>query len=210
MVRIRCFLLEPTERVRVRLRRYSNKGGPCPLVPGTYSYHTAFSHLVSEEPAERSEEGYIQNGIRPREPKDDPRWPQECACGGYTFTDEDEWDRFTEQIYRRADTGEETTIRDAPPGAMWEAWWLDQFYVPQGPHCLAVKTPGGEWTIDGQARNCGMPDDHRQEHHHCWVRTGTPPDVTVGKDGGPTCSAGAGSIQCGNYHGFLRGGFLED
>lgn len=207
MPRIQCFFLHPTGRVSVKLRRYGHQSNPCPLYPGKYSYHNAMQ-FIEEEPEEHNEQGYVSNDLKATLSHDDPRWPVQCACG-YVFQEGDEWQRFSEAIYRRTDTGEEMTIRDAPPGAMWYAWWLDEFYVPQGPHCLMVKTPGGEWCIDSQANNCTIPDDRRQEQHHCWVRTGEPPNVTAGK-GGPTCSAGAGSIQCGSYHGFLRNGYLED
>lgn len=209
MARIQCFFLEPTDRVRVSLRRYTQKNTPdcCPVYPGTYSYHTAMIP-IGEEPVERDEQGYISNGIKALSPHDDPRWPRTCPCG-YTFQEEDEWQRFTEQIYRRTDLGGEMTIHEAPAGAMWYAPWMDDLFVPQGEHNLVVKTPGGEWCVDSQANNCTMKEDFKQEHHHCWVRHGEPPNVTVDKDG-PTCSAGAGSIQCGSYHGFLRHGFLEE
>lgn len=209
-MRIRCFFLEPTGRIQVKLRRYAHekKRGNCPLHPGNnYSYHEA-STIIGSEPVERDDRGYISNGMKAPEPHSDPRWPVQCVCG-YTFQEDDEWQRFIEAIYRRTDTGEEMTIRDAPAGAMWYAPWLDDMFVPQGEHVLEVKTPGGEWTVDGQASNCTMKDDFKQERHHCWVRTGEPPNITAGKDG-PTCSAGAGSIQCGSYHGFLRNGYLED
>jgi hypothetical protein len=156
----------------------------------------------------RDEHGSICNGLKKKTPHDDPRWPTTCTCG-YTFREEDEWQRNVDQIYRRVDTGEEMTLPDAPAGAMWYAPWLDQFHTPQGPHNLIVKTPGGEWAIDSQSSNCGLQEDRKQEQHHCWVRSGTPPDVNVDKDG-KTCSAGAGSIQCGSYHGFLRHGWLEE
>lgn len=207
MTRIRCFLLESTGRVRVSLRRYTDNAGPCPLDSSKYSYHQAFQFLC-EESVEKDEQGYQCNGLKSILPHGDSRWPQKCSCG-YEFQEEDRWQRFTDDIYVRKDIGEEMTIRDAPAGAMWYAWWMDRFQIPQDEHNLAVKTPGGEWSIDSQSSNCSMPDDRKQEKHHCWVRSGTPPDVTVGKDG-PTCSAGAGSIQCGNYHGFLRNGYLED
>ncbi len=41
--------------------------------------------------------------------------------------------------------------------------------------------------------------------HKCWIRHGTPPDLTVDKNG-VTCNAGAGSILVGDYHGFLVNG----
>lgn len=210
MTAIRCFLLEPTDHASVKLRRYSKNNTPdcCPCAPGKYSYHDASVFLVYE-PVMLSEEGYLCNDVKnPTSMHDDPRWPTHCQCG-YTFQTNDEWQRFTERVYRRVDTGEEMTLRDAPVGAMWYAWWADQFHTPQGEHCLMVKTPGGDWDIDSQASNCTMPDDVKQEKHHCWVYHGTPPDITVGKDG-VTCDAGAGSIQAGNYHGFLRNGYLED
>lgn len=43
--------------------------------------------------------------------------------------------------------------------------------------------------------------------HKCWCRHGEAPNFTVDKNG-VTCIAGAGSIQIGNYHGFLQNGFL--
>lgn len=106
----------------------------------------------------------------------------------------------------RSDGGGETTIRDAPPGAMWDAWW----YPWKGPdgRSLMVRCPNGrDWSIDGRASNCTLPDD---QEHRCWVRTGDPPSVTVSKSapGQRTCSAGGGSIQAGDYHGFLRDGRL--
>lgn len=205
MARIRCFFLEHTGRVQVYLRRYQSSLNhtECP----DHGYHDAQTSL-GEEPEERSERGYISNGTKSMLPHDDPRWPIACSCG-YTFQEHDHWQRNVDSLYQRTDTQEETTIRNAPVGAMWDAWWMNDFCQPQGKHNLAVKTPGGDWMIDSQASNCTMKDDRMQEHHHCWVRTGEPPDVTAGKDG-VTCGAGAGSIQCGSYHGFLRGGWLED
>jgi hypothetical protein len=109
-------------------------------------------------------------------------------------------------LYRRKDTGEFTTIEEAPVGAMWYADWMPTAWKGQDGHALFVKTPGGDWGIDMRASNCTKPDDNV---HKCWVRHGAPPDVTVDKNG-LTCAAGAGSIVIGNYHGFLRNGYLED
>lgn len=134
---------------------------------------------------------------------------------------------------RRVDTGEillrdTVFIRGVPVGAMW---W-EQFvadYFPKGPNdyhpsasektrqkpaepswlfcsgpVLCVMTPGGIWRIDCRASNCTLPYDYE---HRCWVRHGEPPNITVDK-AGLTCAAGAGSIQVGSYHGFLRDGEL--
>jgi hypothetical protein len=78
--------------------------------------------------------------------------------------------------------------------------WDNQFTPP-----LMVKTPGGTWDIDSRASNCTRKDD---KLHRCWRRHGEPPNITVDKAGGDTCGAGAGSIQCGDYHGFLQNGVL--
>src|SRR6266700_1793826 len=209
MARIQCFFLEPTGQVAVQLRRYTRNNDPdcCSAHPGKYSYHNAIVFIFNE-PTEKDEQGYICNGTKPMPPHDDPRWTKLCECG-YEFQESDEWQRFTEVVYRRSDTGDETTISKAPVGGMWYAWWLDHFNTPQGEHALTVKTPGGEWVIDSQSSNCTMPDDNKQEKHHCWIRHGEPPNITLDKVG-VTCGAGAGSIQCNQYHGFLRNGYLED
>jgi hypothetical protein len=225
MSRVRCFLLEPTDRVSQKLRRYSHNNrwdaaaqrtvydDPCPLTGG---YHNAEARIEDAAPIWREDETtgdtrVLVNGSRPEDVdalRADPRWPEACACG-YRFA-EDERQLFCELIYRRVDSGEETTLRDAPPGAMWLSPWLDAFYRPQLAHNLVVKLPDGtDWQVDSQASNCTMKDDFKQARHHCWVISGAPPDVTAGKDG-PTCGAGAGSIQSPRYHGFLRAGWLED
>lgn len=74
----------------------------------------------------------------------------------------------------------------------------------EGQHLHVVLPNGRHWDIDSRARNCTLKDDRA---HRCWVRTGEPPNITVGKNG-LTCSAGAGSIQAADYHGFLRNGQL--
>lgn len=70
-----------------------------------------------------------------------------------------------------------------------------------GRHLMGVCPNGSMWDIDGRASNCTLPDDTL---HRCWVRSGEPEAglVVVSKDG-LTCSAGAGSIAAGDYHGFL-------
>lgn len=214
MSRVQCFMLEPTDRVQQKLRRYipSRREEPCPLMPGNYSYHNAEVRIEDalvipdEHPGY---EGYIRNGVSGEieRYREDPRWPTQCGCG-YVFTDDDDRQVFCELIYRRADTGEEFALRDAPAGALWYAPWVAKFFRPQlpgGP--IIVKLPDGtDWQVDSMANNCTMPDDHT---HHCWVIDGTPPCLTVSKNG-HTCGAGAGSILTSGYHGFLRGGYLED
>jgi hypothetical protein len=89
---------------------------------------------------------------------------------------------------------------------MWDAFWAGPH--AQGPDgkSLVVVCPNGEqWMIDSHASNCTNPTDSGPYGvaHRCWTRTGTPPLISVGKQWGKTCAAGAGSILAGNYHGFL-------
>lgn len=193
---VECFWLEPTARARVSLRRYA-ADSTCPR----RGYHDAKVEVgVREDLVD--EEGVVHSPLAATY-AEDPRWPTLCACG-YVFGEDDERQAFTERLYRRDDTGDETTLREAPPGAMWDAVWLP-WKGPDG-RCLVVKCPDGfDWVIDGVASNCTSRED---KGHRCWLRTGTPPRITVGKNapGQRTCGAGAGSIGTPGYHGFLRDG----
>ena len=114
----KCFLIERTERVRLSLRRYTPSAegkDRCPRHPGHYSYHDAMLPGIAVVPDAEEFNLY-------RPPQDDPRWPRACACG-YQFAEEDVWQLFNETVWKRADNGEETTIRDAAPGALWYADW---------------------------------------------------------------------------------------
>jgi hypothetical protein len=95
------------------------------------------------------------------------------------------------------------------PGDVFEAAWLHKPGEPchewdncDGEHLIAILPNGYSWHIDSRASNCTKPDD---KLHRCWVRHGGPKTghIDVGKNG-LTCSAGAGSIIGGNWHGFLR------
>lgn len=100
----------------------------------------------------------------------------------------------------------DTASGNLEPGCLW---WQDDYAGRcfhwdncDGRHLHAMLPNGAYWDIDGRANNCTLPDDRT---HRCWVRDGEPPAVTAGK-AGHTCSAGAGSILAGDYHGFLRDG----
>lgn len=188
-----CFLLEPTGRQRRWLRRYIRHAEGWTCAEGWHEARTLLDEVDERQPSGDSW------------PHEDERWPRTCSQCSYAFSPDDQWQLFVESLWRRSDTGEVTTVREAPAGAMWYADWItvDRWKGPDG-RTLMCKTPGGEWMIDGQASNCTLPND---EEHRCWVRTGEPPRVTAGKTG-RTCSAGAGSIACGSYHGFLRDGVL--
>lgn len=214
------FLLERTDKVKIYLRRYGGDPNPGPGSDvgcrGKYGYHDAQNYIATEK-ARYEERGTAENpytvivndgsNFKKKYPRTHKKWPTICDWCGYEFKPSDEWQFFTEIVYRRADTGEEMGLRNAPDGAMWWAWWYkdNPRYQPNG--ALMVKCPGGsDWNIDGRATNCTMPKD---DEHRCWIRHGDPPRITVDKNG-LTCSAGGGSIIAGNYHGFLRDGVFTD
>lgn len=226
----KVFWLEPTEQERVWLRRYRSKtisdseGGVVerPGCPLPWGYH---DHMILLKDRPYGLVGSINASSDPDRPSDDsPYWPTHCACG-YAFQEDDPKQVFNMRLYRGAPDGQLYTLRDAPPGAMWDAEWFHDCEWMVGPDGIAlmVKLPNGnDWCVDQEASNCtrtqwqpveGQPNSRRWggRTHYCWVRTGDPRtgNVHVGKDGN-TCAAGAGSILSGNYHGFLHHGFLTD
>jgi hypothetical protein len=119
-------------------------------------------------------------------------------------------DGISSPILKRVDTSEEMIWSNAPIGAIQRAEYLEDYkeYCGLDGKSYIVKTPGGDWMIDGRASNCTMKEDNI---HKCWCRHGEAPNFTVDKVGN-TCAAGAGSIMMGEgkYHGFLRNGELTD
>ena len=208
------FWLERTENVAVGLRRYRGGTGGFDCEHG---YHSALVY-TGIEPAVYREEGYLE--LRPKVPHDDSRWPTKCEKCSYEFVDDDHWQDWQEQIYVRADNGEQRVLHEnaparelgipaAEPGAMWNAWWMPWAADQKDGRYLMCRLPDGhDWAIDSRASNCTMPDDNE---HRCWVRSGDPVkgQVNVNKDGN-TCAAGAGSIQSPKWHGFLRNGVLVE
>lgn len=216
---IPCFLLEETNYVQVRLRRYATG---CKQHHGLHdaSFVVGREKFASHMTLYPTTNGPIS--------LTDHRWPSKCEHCDYVFKDTDVRQYITDHLYRRAGTDELMRLRDAPAGAMWYAEAFNDWYANQkGPdgRTLIVKTPGGDWCIDSRAlncdspcKNCGVPykghqaqgcnsyDDAKPEHK-CWVRHGEAPAITVNKIG-CTCTAGSASIQAGSYHGFLRGGWL--
>lgn len=196
---IKCFWLEPTDRERLYLRRYQGN-----LLCPVNGYHNAMvdvgegrevADANGDWVSEKKLEGFFG----------DPRWPTHCACG-YAFSENDTRQLFSSHIYRRTDTGEEMTLRDAPEGAMWDATWFHDvpFWCGEDGRAIICRVPKKhDWHIDGPCSNCTRPN----EPHKCWVRHGEPPNLTVDKNGN-TCSAGGGSILTADWHGFLRNGEL--
>jgi len=180
---IKCFVLEPSDFAEVSFRRFTYNPG-C-----TESWGHDASVTIGREAYPRSND---QQGDALSEPdKSDPRWPTKCTKCGYVFQIDDQWQVFRNRLFTRSDNGELTTIVSAPPGAMWYADWLQNLAryqrSPDG-RVLVVKTPGGDWAVDGPSRDGSG-----------WNRTGVPPNVTV-----------TPSIIIGNYHGFLTDGELRE
>jgi len=178
-----CFWLEPTDRVKRHLRRHTGhrerpEERQCSVaVQGS---HQAWARIEDAdavwcEPDETAGSRKSLKNDDVADFKGDKRWPIACLCG-HKFRDDDEWQVVTDVIYRRADTGEEMTLRDAPPGALWDAWWLrgasvgrTEYGGPDG-RVITVKTPAGAWVVDGP------PIDQPARK---WTRTGEPPKITV-------------------------------
>lgn len=203
------FWLEPTMESRVGLRVYSHSGDGFDCEHG---HHQALTY-TGRAPVTLNADGYETAWT----PPEDAQWPTACEGCGIEIPDaiQQPWSL---RIYRRADTGEERFLHSNPavnaddvvcaePGASWNAWWMPWAKNQPDGIYLMVRLPNNhDWAVDSRASNCGSPDDNV---HRCWVRHGDPREchVTVDKDG-LTCSAGAGSIQGGDWHGFLRDGVL--
>lgn len=198
-----CVMLIDCEENQWSFRRYLPYNAPkCPANPGdTCEGWLPFDHRPSNQHPRL--EDFL----------DDPRWPQVCDWCKRPFSSlamQAQQQIFTDGVLR-THWGERRTMRQwyHVPGAMWNQPWLNDMPGHFGPDglSLCVVCPDGEhWSIDGPASNCTMKDD---KIHKCWVRHGTPPNLTVDKNGF-TCKAGAGSIQTTNWHGFLRNGNLVD
>jgi hypothetical protein len=182
--RVECFLLTPSEYAQESLRRYSStQDEKC----FPFGYHNA-SVPIGTLPFPHSDlDGKPGKGIG----HEDPRWPKTCACG-YVFQDTDAWQHNIIRLYQRSDhVTLMTTLAEAPIGALWDADWYN-WKGPDG-RCLVLKTPGGDWVIDGpSSSNDGSKGPP-------WTRTGEVPMVTASP-----------SIHFpGKFHGWLRNGILE-
>ena len=188
--RIQCFWIEPADVAVESYRRYHP--GDCSVNP--MGYHTSYVEIghipwpvltIEEKTGRRSGGEFL---IPDDEKKRDPRWPKACVCG-YVYLDEDRWQWGKVQLYKDAG-GTLYELREAPVGAMWDAWWYEEKHMGADGLHLTVKTPGGEWLVDGPASG---------KKGRGWQRTGTVPNITA-----------TPSIICGGYHGWLRNGILEE
>lgn len=206
---IETFWLTPTDLVQVWLRRFTfQRDHRCPATDGwgCDGRVVIFDRAPFDEWKTTQPDG--TELVHVEIPDADPRWPTRCQQCGELLPENALRQVWADVLYSGAPDGELYTLRDAPVGAMWNAWWHLETPAWRGSDGLSlmVKTPGGDWHVDGRASNCTLPKD---DGHKCWVRHGDPrtEPVTVDKRG-RTCAAGAGSIQAGSYHGFLRDGKL--
>lgn len=211
---VQTYWLEPTGQLAVGLRRYSHGDNVTWDCAG--GYHQALKYTGRVKVAYYTDSDGVRLRRNPRPvAHTDRRWPKQCSDCDYRFTADDEWQRWSEQLYRRTDTGEPRVLHQGAPtpdapaaeaGACWDAWWMTFRRGADGIYLMVRCPDGHDWSVDSRASNCTMPDD---ETHRCWVRHGDPREcrVTVDKDG-LTCAAGAGSIQTPKWHGFLRDGQL--
>lgn len=127
----------------------------------------------------------------------------------YSPDTKDEFEWIEESARHIRPTGDDAEYLHTPCGSgtfkVNIGYWYPGFDTRNPVPPLCVRTPGGDWVIDSRCSNCGSPQDST---HRCWPRRGVAPNITVDKSFGNTCSAGGGSIICGNYHGFLRDGYL--
>lgn len=133
----------------------------------------------------------------------EPMWPKKCDCCGELVPEDAKRQVFNQRLYNS------TNGRPEPGDLFYESWLPENMYWDnhKGPHLLLVLPNGHVFNTDARASNCTMKEDRT---HRCWVKHGAeiPMDkITLDKDG-HTCSAGAGSILSGDYHGFLKNGEL--
>lgn len=186
------FIKEIGTRVTLRVYWGTNCCGR-----GEGYYHNAHTFIKDELGHNLS---YDKGGHIGGEQKDyeEGQWPIKCDQCDAVPPPEAQRQVFNARLYN-TDSGK------PEPGDLWYIDWGNHYWDNDtDPHLMAKVPTGEEWDIDSRASNCGSPDDRT---HRCWTKSGNPEDgtITVGK-GGHTCSAGAGSIQTKNWHGYLRNG----
>lgn len=191
---IPCFVVTPTAEAVRSLRRYVAGRQDC---PGPYKFHNA-SVDIGREPFPENRvvifEGEadlgIVNGFQDTEfEAADRRWPKVCAGCSYEFNWHDQWQCNVTRLFAGGPS-ESTwigTLREAPPGAIWEATWLGKNYRGPDGRSIVVKLPDGtDWIVDAETAQGGR-----------WTRTGEIPRISV-----------TPSVDTGRYHGFLRDGMI--
>lgn len=160
-----CFILETTGYSTLWARRYTSGTYDCECVDRSYHNNR---NLFGRRPTEGSV-SYDGSSL-----KDILPFPTHCVCG-YEFNDESEWQIFAETEYHIRETGEILFLGDAPDGAIWHAHWLDFHQESRGIDLKAYQIKiGGISLVLDDINYCG-----RKYPHKCWIRTGTPPNITL-------------------------------
>lgn len=201
-----CFLAERTDLARESLRRYKQADTPCPA-DSPRGYHNV-SVVLGDVPYTKPWEGDATTPF----PRDDPRWPTQCACG-YVFLPEDNWQHNLTRLYRAPD-GRLFDLGDAPVGAMWYAPWLTERLVrPRAEELIPGVYKGylsifywRDWFgtrpplfVQCPGRVAAWCVDQKSNNGDGWQVTGEPPNCTASP-----------SIGMPAYHGWLRNGVLTD
>lgn len=169
---IKCFFIEPTDKMQQSLRRYTglaDEAGKCSQSGCSYHNASVLTEIAPYTPGLATHSEQIK-------PFDDPRWPAACVCG-YAFRTNDWWQADHHRIYHRLDNGEELELRAFGPGAMYFADWM----TDKGPdgRALAVVCPTSDdrkqavWQVDTTASNCDMKckncgQDYRHHYSHLY------------------------------------------
>lgn len=218
------FYTVPNGKVILSLRRYTfsekrkcpaNGEWGCGAMVTLGTFDARYGELCD------SGRGHYLGLWRPSEFKDGP-WPERCGGCGEPFDPAMTEDQvFQEPIYVRADGQRgEYTLRAAPVGMMWDAFWMRDRYEASedGPGWVNVGPDGLTLVIcvptkhdfmpEMRASNCTMKRDGT---HHCWVRHGDARKNECHIDKiGHTCAAGAGSIVTSTWHGFIHHNCVTD
>jgi len=231
--------LQDTGTAALGLRRYTEpvhdrlSSGWCPdneySTSTEFSYHNAFAWLGERKQRELVDNEYGRHYESADDmfeiADDDPRWPTHCTCGR-AFTDDDDRQKWAEEIFIRTDTGAEVTTHPTivpdgcelvSPGAVQDVWWYARFEGSEGSLGLNPDRPKDGVIV---AIHCPYMDDRTATQVWCvdqratgesagfWTRTGDPrhpetldvnPSIAIGLPG-----------SSGYYHGFARNGVLTD
>ena len=178
LINVQCFWLEPTDRQRRSLRRFTfSSDKEC---PNCSMGHDASVGIEDGSDVLTEIDGRLYHGSpKVSEYAGDSRWPIKCEFCDYVFQQDDEWQANGHQIHSTTTGLGEMTVQESPAGGMWDAtnWTPDRWRGPDG-RCIAIKLPPGGphdfWLIDGPtSKKADEPDTF-------WTRVGsTFPDISV-------------------------------
>lgn len=200
MADVKCFLMLPSERVKVSLRRFTFGNAkpdrpdfPCPGRSNGDGHDSGFRVIIENDERPRWQDAAMDGTHRTRAlvAPIDERWPLMCVWCHQEFPPEAERQVWSDLLYFGAPDARMYTRRDMPAGAMFDAPELHSvkpWCGPDGKALHVVLPDGTTWHIDGPGNDKGF-----------WTRTGEPPKITASP-----------SIRTANYHGVLVDGVLSD